>query len=105
VCAQRGVAVQTIKAVARRRWPPEASGPRFSWYEPLPAGAALARAVAYVLSHPQLFLNTSSDATLLDATIAAAQGDPVAPTEEDLESDEDALGVTPLFDGEALERI
>ena len=38
VCEERGVAVQTIKSVARRRWP-EGAGPRFSWYEPLPDGA------------------------------------------------------------------
>ena len=33
-CRQNGVAVQTIKSVARRRWTDDA-GPRFSWYEPL----------------------------------------------------------------------
>src|SRR5215470_11163300 len=34
VCEERGVAVQTIKSVARRRWPEEPEH-RFSWYEPL----------------------------------------------------------------------
>ena len=38
VCAERQVAVQTIKAVARRRWPADHEGPRYSWYEPLPRG-------------------------------------------------------------------
>jgi aryl-alcohol dehydrogenase-like predicted oxidoreductase len=56
-CAARGVAVQAIKAVARRRWLENHRGPRFSWYEPLPAGEELRRAVAFVLSQPQLFLN------------------------------------------------
>jgi len=105
VCAERQVAVQTIKAVARRRWTPDAPGPRFSWYEPLPAGDALARAVAFVLSDPQLFVNSSSDATLLDATIAAAQGPHLRPSEHDLDADVAALSMAPLFDGDALERI
>jgi len=48
VCEQRGVAVQTIKSVARRRWP-DGAGPQFSWYEPLSDGDALVRAVRYVL--------------------------------------------------------
>ena len=34
-CRERGVAVQTIKSLARRRWADDDAGPRFSWYEPL----------------------------------------------------------------------
>lgn len=105
VCAQQQVAVQTIKAIARRRWQPDDPAAKFSWYEPLPPGEALAHAVAYVLANQQLFLNTSSDANLLQAAVAAAQAEPVAPSEEDLEADVDALAMTPLFDGKALERI
>jgi aryl-alcohol dehydrogenase-like predicted oxidoreductase len=105
VCAAREVAVQTIKAIARRRWAPDAEGPMFSWYEPLPQGDALARAVAYVLANQQVFLNTSSDARLLEATIAAAQGRPDAPSAPDLEDDIARHAMTPLFDGGALERI
>ena len=71
VCEQRGVAVQTIKSVARRRWP-ERTGPQFSWYEPLANGDALIRAVRYVLGRPGLFLNSSSDARLLRPTLEAA---------------------------------
>jgi hypothetical protein len=58
-----------------------------------------------VLSNPQLFLNTSSDATLLEATIAAAQGDHVAPSDADVQADVSALDMMPLFDGAELERI
>jgi len=105
LCEAREVAVQTIKAVARRRWAPDAEGPMFSWYEPLPQGDALARAVAYVLANQQVFLNTSSDARLLEATVAAAQGRPHVPSAPDLEDDIVRHAMTPLFDGGALERI
>jgi aryl-alcohol dehydrogenase-like predicted oxidoreductase len=43
VCAARSVAAQTIKAVARRRWPESMDGPRFSWYEPLRDAKASSR--------------------------------------------------------------
>jgi len=105
LCEAREVAVQTIKAVARRRWAPDAEGPMFSWYEPLPEGDALTRAVTYVLANPQVFLNTSSDARLLEATVAAAQGRPHVPSAPDLEDDIVRHAMTPLFDGGALERI
>jgi len=104
-CAARHVAVQTIKAVARRRWQDD-STPHFSWYEPLRDEAAIARAVRFTLSEPELFLNSSSDATLLAATLAAAGGDLSAPDPEDLRQDRSTFGVEPLFDGsDALERI
>jgi aryl-alcohol dehydrogenase-like predicted oxidoreductase len=105
VCADRGVAVQTIKAIGRRRWPDDHEGRRFSWYQPVTDPDAIARAVRWVLSHDQLFLNTSSDATLLVSALdAAAAGGPV-PTDEDMQADVAAHDIEPLFDGEALERI
>jgi aryl-alcohol dehydrogenase-like predicted oxidoreductase len=106
VCAERQVAVQTIKAVGRRRWPDGYDGPRHSWYEPLRDPAAVDRAVRWVLGHDQLFLNTSSDARLLAPTLAAAAAfDGRAPRDEQLEADVENHEMTPLFDGAALERI
>jgi aryl-alcohol dehydrogenase-like predicted oxidoreductase len=104
VCEQRGVAVQTIKSVARRRWP-EGATRQFSWYEPLADGDALVRAVRYVLGRPGLFLNSSSDARLLRPTLeAAALGGP-PPADEDMAADVGRYEIQPLFDGAALERI
>jgi aryl-alcohol dehydrogenase-like predicted oxidoreductase len=109
LCAERGVAAQTIKSVARRRWRPDDDRPRFAWYEPLAASAALDRAVAWVLSGTQVFLNTSSDARLLPAILAAAEraSAPGAarPPDADLDADLDAEGIEPLFDGAEHERI
>jgi len=110
-CRQRDVAVQTIKAAARRRWEPGHSGPRHSWYEPLPAGPELDRAVAFVLAHPQVFLITSSDLRVLRPTLEAAESYATTPVTTDTPSDdvlhEDAerLEMVPLFDGATLERI
>jgi hypothetical protein len=110
-CAERGVAVQTIKSVARRRWketgsfaggsgrgrerssPPEK---RFSWYEPLRDEAAVRAAVHYVLQRPGIFLNTSSDTTLLPITLNAAAAAVVR------RSDVDMLAMTRVAAAEAL---
>jgi aryl-alcohol dehydrogenase-like predicted oxidoreductase len=105
LCAQRSVAAQTIKSIARGRWSGSREG-KFSWYEPLTDPAAIGRAVRYVLGNEQLFLNTTSDATLLPTILAAvAAGDLVAPEAEELRADIDNYGITTLFDGDELERI
>jgi aryl-alcohol dehydrogenase-like predicted oxidoreductase len=105
VCGQRQVAVQTIKGIARRRWPDDYDGRRFSWYQPLEEADAIGRAVRWVLGNPQVFLNTSSDARLLRTALeAVGAGDP-RPTDAEMEADAAAFGVRPLFDGADLERI
>lgn len=108
VCRARGTAVQTIKAIARRRWRDDDESRRFSWYEPMRDQAAIERAMRFVLAEPDLFLNTTSDATLLPAVLRIADRleDPVrAPTRDEVDADIAALGVEPIFDGGALERI
>jgi aryl-alcohol dehydrogenase-like predicted oxidoreductase len=104
LCRARNTATQTIKAVARRRWDDGTEGHR-SWYEPLSDTDAIQRAVRYVLSQPDLFLNTTSDATLLPLILEAAQGDLSRPLDEEMNRDIAEFGVTPLFDGAALDRI
>ena len=96
LCAQRGVAVQTIKAIARRRWG-AGDERRHSWYEPIRDIEALGRAVRFVLSRPGLFLNSSSDATLLPALLAAAEAPAAAPAAHELEADVARLALAPLF--------
>jgi hypothetical protein len=105
VCADLQVAVQTIKSLARRRWPADHTGRRFSWYEPIEDPEAMGRAVRWVLGNPQVFLNTSSDGRLLAATLDAAGGDGPVPTDDEMRRDVAELGAETLFDGTELERI
>ena len=97
VCEERSVAVQTIKAVARRRWSEQDEGKRFSWYMPLRDAEPIRRAVHFVLSRPGLFLNTTSDATVLPIVLEAASESIRAPAEEALRADTEELGIEPLF--------
>ena len=105
LCAERNVAVQTIKSIARGRWAGGQHEGQLSWYEPLTDSDAIARAVGKVLSNPQLFLNTTSDARLLPPIVSAAEGDLNAPTDAELRADTETYGITDLFDNADLERI
>lgn len=99
LCAEKGVAMQTIKSIAKRRWREDDESPKFSWYEPHRDNDVIARAVHFVLSRDNLFLNTSSDATLLPKIVAAAEAF-AAGTATDLESEiaaDNAAEGEPLF--------
>jgi len=97
VCGERGVALQTIKSIARRRWRPDDADKHFSWYMPIKDPAAIRRAVHWVLARPGVFLNSSSDATLLPLILEAASQPVAAPTAEEMAHDASALGIEPLF--------
>lgn len=97
LCVARGVAVQTIKSVARRRWRADNPARRFSWYEPLRDRDAIRRAVHFVLARPGLFLNSSSDATLLPLILEAAAQPAAPPADAALAADVAAYAMQPLF--------
>ena len=59
----------------------------------------------FVLADERVFLNTTSDARLLPAIVAAASGPLDRPSDDELAADEAAHAVTPIFDGDTLERI
>ena len=72
VCAERDVALQTIKSLARRRWDgrtPTAA----TWYEPLREQEDVDRAVHWVLGRPEAFLVSTGDVELLPRVLDAAE--------------------------------
>jgi aryl-alcohol dehydrogenase-like predicted oxidoreductase len=73
ICRERQVAVQTIKSIARRRWPENTSPRNTTWYEPLEEQADIDRAVHWALSRPQIFVNSASDVVLLERVLRAAE--------------------------------
>ena len=101
LCMENGVAMQTIKSIAKRRWREDDESPKFSWYEPIRQEDALRRAVHFVLSRPGVFLNSSSDATLLPSIIQAAEEfdpDNVTNLQAEIEADVQAQELEPLFE-------
>ena len=97
MCQNRGVAMQTIKSIAARRWQDDDEEKRFSWYRPITDADAMKRAIDFVLSRENLFVNTSSDATLLERSLDAI----AQPTAEVdlalLAEDAQRFGVEALF--------
>jgi aryl-alcohol dehydrogenase-like predicted oxidoreductase len=72
VCAERRVAVQTIKSIARRRWPDGATPTHDTWYEPLADPAEIERAVHWALAQPGIFVDSAGDLRLLAPMLRAA---------------------------------
>ncbi len=96
-CAERGVAMQTIKSIALAPWEgrPKTAG---TWYEPLTAPDDIRTAVHWVLGRPGIFLATVGDVTLLPHVLAAAEAfDGEGPSEEAVESLLERNAFAPLF--------
>jgi aryl-alcohol dehydrogenase-like predicted oxidoreductase len=71
LCAERGVAMQTIKAISLAPWNGRAQTAG-TWYEPLTEQDDIDLAVHWVLGNPQVFLNTVGDVTILPRVLDAA---------------------------------
>ena len=72
LCAQRRVAVQTIKALARGAWAAGADRNHTTWYQPLENPDDIRLAVHWVLARPGIFLNSVGDVGLLPHVLKAA---------------------------------
>ena len=95
-CAQRGIAVQTIKSIALGPW----SGrerTRTTWYEPLEAQADIDLAVWWVLGRPGVFLNTVGDVDLLPKVLDAAERFAKRPDDAAMKSFVERSKTEPLF--------
>jgi aryl-alcohol dehydrogenase-like predicted oxidoreductase len=95
-CQQRGVAVQTIKAVTRAPWgdrPKTAA----TWYEPLRDQVAIDRAVHWVLGRPGMFLNTVGDIAVLPRVLAAAESFHERPSDAAMQEIAEQQAMEPLF--------
>lgn len=97
VCADRGVAVQTIKSITRAPWDGDAEHFAATWYEPLRDPESIETAVAWVLGRPDIFLNTVGDIRLLPLVLDAAEHFTGRPSEEEMARFEAAWGMAPLF--------
>ncbi len=96
-CARRGVAIQTIKSVAKRRWQGGEARTHNTWYAPFTEREDVERAVHWALARPGIFVNTASDLGLLELQLDAADSFEAAPREDDMQSAWQRLGVEPLF--------
>ena len=96
VCAERGLAVQTIKAITRAPWGDQQPTAN-TWYEPLTDQGAIDTAVSWVLGRDGVFLNTVGDIHILPKVIDAAERSTQRPSDEEMRALEGAFGLEPLF--------
>jgi aryl-alcohol dehydrogenase-like predicted oxidoreductase len=96
VCAERGVAVQTIKAITRGPWG-EHQPTANTWYEPLTDQDAIDIAASWVLGREGVFLNTVADIHILPKVIGAVERFTQRPSNEQMVELEAAFGLEPLF--------
>ncbi len=95
ICEARNVAVQTIKSCTRGPWGGKEKTAA-TWYEPFTEQEEIDRAVQWVLSRPNVFLNTPGDIHLLPMVLDAAQRFEPRPQEE-IDNNMAELQPTPLF--------
>jgi len=96
VCQSRNVAVQTIKSIVQTPWG-EHAPERATWYRPLEDQADIDLAVHWVLGHEGLFLNSAGDVHLLPRVLDAANRFAAQPSEEEMQTQMEQLGMQSLF--------
>jgi len=96
VCAERGVAVQTIKSTTLAPWDGREQTAA-TWYEPLREQADIDLAVHWVLGRTGVFLNTVGDVTLLPKVLDAASRYESRPSDETMDELAAQRSLIPLF--------
>jgi aryl-alcohol dehydrogenase-like predicted oxidoreductase len=96
VCAERNVAVQTIKSITKAPWGDRQQTTN-TWYEPLQDQDAIDTAVSWVLGRPGVFLNTVGDIHLLPKVLDAAERFTARPDDEAMRRLESTWEMEPLF--------
>ncbi len=96
VCAERNVALQTIKSLAWRRWDGR-EHTASTWYEPLTEQADIDLAVAWVLGDPQAFLLSTGDVNVLPKLLDAAERFESRPSDDQMDALAARREQTPLF--------
>jgi aryl-alcohol dehydrogenase-like predicted oxidoreductase len=96
VCGERGVAMQTIKAISLAPWNGRAQTAA-TWYEPLREQHDIDLAVHWVLGRTGVFLNTVGDVAILPNVLDAAERFEVRPPDGELEGLLGRRELVPLF--------
>jgi aryl-alcohol dehydrogenase-like predicted oxidoreductase len=96
LCAEREVALQTIKSIALAPWDgrPQTSA---TWYEPLTEPADIELAVHWVLGREGVFLNCVGDLQLLPHVLEAAERVREQPDDQTMQALVERRTLIPLF--------
>ncbi len=95
-CAERGVAVQTIKSIALAPWDgrPQVGA---TWYEPMRNPDDIELAVHWVLGRDGVFLNAVGDVELLPHVLGSAERFETRPSDDMMQAMIERRSAKPLF--------
>ena len=96
VCAERNVALQTIKSLASRRWDGR-TATAATWYEPLREQADIDLAAHWVLGRPEAFLLTAGDVEILPRLLDAVERFERRPSDDEMARLAERAELAPLF--------
>ena len=96
-CRERRIAVQTIKALARGAWAAGAVRNRTTWYQPVEDTQTIQDCVNWVLSEPDIFLNSVGDVELLPILLEAADKLKPKPDDEAMKYMAESRGLSSIF--------
>jgi aryl-alcohol dehydrogenase-like predicted oxidoreductase len=96
VCAERNVAMLTIKSIARRPWWGR-ERTKATWYEPFQEQSDIDLAVHWVLGRPGIFVASPGDIHLMPKALDAASRFESAPDDEAMAEQRTRLEMLPLF--------
>ena len=95
MCAERNIAIQTIKSITRAAWGAHLHT-RSTWYEPLEDQTDIDLAVHWVLGEP-VFLNSAADMHLLPRVLDAAARFQSKPADDEMKAMVTRASMEPLF--------
>lgn len=91
-CREKGIAMQTIKSIARSSWG-NVEKNRSTWYRPLEEAADIDRAVWWLMGQESLFLCSTGDPDLLPLVLDAAERVSHVPSNAEMEEMRRRLGI------------
>jgi aryl-alcohol dehydrogenase-like predicted oxidoreductase len=95
-CAERNVAMQTIKSIARAPWLGR-ERTTATWYEPMTEQRDIDLALWWAMGRPEVFLNSSGDVDLLPRFLDAASRFQGRPSEAEMQELVERVHPQPLF--------
>ena len=97
LAAERNVAIQTIKGIARGPWAAGATRDRTTWYQPLEGMDDIRPSVHWVLSRPGVFLCSAGDIGLLPLVLEAASEEIRRPDDTAMAALAERTGLASIF--------
>ena len=96
LCREKKIAIQTIKSLARSYWG-DGDKRGATWYKPITNFEDMTKSINWVLSHDDIFLNTTGDVNLLPTVLEIASKLSGKPDDSEMIEMIERLNVSKIF--------